>query len=151
MGQETIVGELNNIQKKLLLGTALLALLAFLFPPLNLERRPLIYVDSNHYNEAVSIRFVGWGFIGQSDYEPKPKKKQWPKDRSKMSALDRFEEAGERFEAQRPSVMESRNVGKKKINFRILGIEILLLSAISGAALFVTRTKNPTLNRSDGI
>lgn len=129
---------LNETQKKIVLGIAIVLFLMTMFPPIDVERRFTGFTDGTHNYTMVDRNFTGWGFIGQENLVVVEESKFKPKDPDNPTFWERLQmiEPIQSF--------EEMNKGKKKVAYRILGIEFVVSLALAGAALFLTRTKAGT-------
>lgn len=120
------------MQKYILWGAAAIAVLIFLFPPVNLEKRVAFNsVNANLSRTLVEINtqdFQGWKFIGQSDIHT-PRKPVWvPEDPDNVGLYDRLMAPG-------PST-PVEEAGVNRIAFGLWLLELISLAVLAGGAWF---------------
>lgn len=119
--------KLHPTQKKIAIGAGALLVLTVLFPPLSIERKFSGLTDGTNMYQLTHREFGGWGYIGSIDFSREP---EYDPDSlySRWRAMTG------------PSLDEIRS-GTKRLHTRYWLMEIVGLLALTGAGLYLTRTK----------
>ncbi|MCP5082368.1 MAG: hypothetical protein GY948_11795 [Alphaproteobacteria bacterium] len=128
---------LNKLQLRVAAGVMAVLILLIAFPPITWERKASVLGDGNRRHTLIMRKFDGWGFIGQGDLvlSEKTPKKYIPKDPNNLLARDRF------MMIQSEPTPDDLRIGKRKIDQRILMIEVAVLLVLGAVAVFFTRTR----------
>lgn len=120
---------LNPLQRRIAIGATALLALMLLFPPVSVERRFSGLTDGSGLYELQHSEFVGWGFVTSLEFE-----------REYVPEPGSFEAA---WRARTGSTLAELRKGVMRFNTPVFLLELILLAAATGPALYLTRSKSP--------